>query len=127
MKFYTFLLVSLVSLFGYSQTIYLSPVTENLTNQQVEQIARTIKISDTHVIIETVIDSNSTDIQQMQIIEVVRNFDTNGENFRYSLKSLDGVYPSLLIVYMGEKINEIHMIQPNQSRDGNERYRFLID
>ncbi len=33
----------------------------------------------------------------------------------------------LLIVYLEPKINEIHIIQPNQTGDGNESYRFLID
>lgn len=63
----------------------------------------------------------------MKIIEVVRNFDMHGENFTYSLKSMDGVFPSLLLLYIEPKINQIHLIQPNQSDDGNERYRFLID
>lgn len=127
MKYYLFILATIISVLGYSQTVYTSPYTENFSTQQIETIDRTIKISDKFVIIESKIDNSSTDIQQMKIVEVIRNYDMYGENFTYSLTSLDGAYPSLLIVYMGDKINEIHIIQPSKDRMGNDRYRFLID
>ncbi|WP_026838713.1 hypothetical protein [Gillisia sp. JM1] len=127
MKHLIVLFAILISLDGYSQTTYTTPYTENFQTQQIEKIDRTIKISEELVIIETIIDSTSTDIQQLRIKSVIRNFNTSGENITYSLTSLDGFYPTLLIVYLRPKINEIHIIQPNQSGDGNESYRFLIE
>lgn len=127
MKYHLLILAIITTLMGYSQTVYTSSYTENLSNQQIESIERIIRVSDKLVTIETKIDSSSTDNQQMRIVEVIRNFDMFGENFTYSLTSLDGVYPSLLIVYMGDKINEIHIIQPLKDGTGNERFRFLID
>lgn len=127
MKFLLFILAIISTLMGYSQTVYTSPYTESFSNQQIESIERIISVSDKFVTITTKIDSSRTDIQQMRIVEVIRNFDKFGENITYSLTSLDGAYPSLLMVYLGDKINEIHIIQPLKDGSGNDRYRFLIN
>jgi hypothetical protein len=62
----TILFGLMVSL-SYGQTVYTSPITENLNTQQVEQIDKTITIGEKFIVIETVIDSSSTDIQQLKI------------------------------------------------------------
>lgn len=114
---------------GYGQTVYTSPITENLTNQQVEQIHRTITIGDKFIVIESEIDSTSSDIQQLKIISIEQNYDTFGGNVVFHCTSYDGKYPSLIIVYQedDDKVEEIHAIQPIIGGTGDERFRFLID
>lgn len=123
----TTILLGFLSTIGYSQTTYNSPITENLLTQQIERLDRLITINPNLIIIETTIDSTSTDIQQLKINNVTRGVDKHGENLTYSCTSLDNKYPTLLIIYLAEKINEIHIIQPNINGNGNERFRFLID
>lgn len=127
MKRYLCLLTTLITLCGYSQTTYQSPYTENFTTQQMERIDRTIKIDGKLITIETNIDSTNTDIQQLRIKDVIRNYDSNGENLTYTCMSLDDAYPTLVMIYLAPKIDEINVIQPKPNGDGNERYRFLID
>lgn len=127
MKHYLFFIVTLIALVGQSQTTYTSPYTENLTNQQLEQINRTITIGDKFIVIKTDIDSITSDLQQLEIKEVTRTRDMFGFNITYNCSSYDGRYPSKIKFYIAEKIHEIHLIQPVIDGDGNERYRFLID
>jgi hypothetical protein len=126
MKYLITVLFGLMLSIGHGQTVYTSTVTENFTTQQVEQIDRTITIGEKFIVIQTVIDSSSSDIQQLEIKEIIRNYDMSAPNRTYSCRSLDGKYPTLIIVYLAEKVEEIHAIQPNINNDANERYRFLI-
>ncbi len=101
----TVLFTLLVSLVGYGQTYFESPVTQNLTTQQIEQIERTITIGDKFVVLETIIDETSNDIQQLKIKETSKNLDNFGSNNTYHCTSYDGLYPTPIIVYLGEKVN----------------------
>ncbi len=127
MKYLITILFGLIASLGYSQTHFVSPVTENLSNQQVEQINRTITIGEKFVVLKTVIDDSTSDIQQLEIKEITKMRDKFGFNITYRCSSYDGLYPSQVKVYLEEKIKEIHLIQPVINGEGNERYRFLID
>lgn len=120
-----FICVLMLSL-GYGQT-YNSPYTQNLTNQQIEQIDRTITIGDNYITIESIIDDTNSDIQQLKVVGITENHDTFGDNLVYYCTSIDGLYPTLVMVYIVEPIKEIHLIQPLHDASGEERYRFLID
>ena len=87
-----------------------------------EQIERVITISDKFIIIESVIDSISSDIQQLMFKEISQNLDTHGGNTTYSCTSYDGKYPTVIIVY--EEM--IYAVQPLKDGSGDEIYRFLL-
>lgn len=127
MKYLITILFTLLISLGYSQTYFESPITENLTTQQVEQIDRTITIGDKFIVIKTVIDSISFDIQQLKINKIMEKVDNFGPNITYHCTSYDGRHPTTVIIYTEEKINEIHLIQPISNTEYIERYRFLID
>lgn len=71
----------------------------NRTNQQLEQIERTITIGDNFIVIESVIDSSSSDIQQLEIKSVGHNVDDIIGNTVYQCTSYDDVYPILIIIF----------------------------
>lgn len=113
----------LILTLGHGQTVYTSPITENLNTQQVEQIERTITIGDKFIVIESVIDDTSSDIQQLKILGIEQNLDTHGGNMVYKCTSYDGKYPTIIIVY--EEM--IYAIQPLKDGSGDETMRFLLD
>lgn len=120
--------VLMVSL-GYGQTVYTSPLTENLNTQQIQRLSRTITIGDKFIVIETIIDENSSDIQQLKIMSIEHNIDDISGNIVYHCTSYDGVYPTMIIVFFesDDSVQEIRAIQPLKDGSGDETYRFLID
>jgi len=119
------LMVSLV----YGQTVYTSPLTENFNTQQIERVSRTITIGDKFIVIETTIDDNSSDIQQLEIKSIEHNIDDISGNSVYHCTSYDGVYPTLIIVYKepDDSVQEIRAIQPLKDGSGDETFRFLLN
>lgn len=129
MKYHMTVLFGFLLSIGYGQTVYTSPLTENLNTQQIERLSRTITIGDKFIVIETVIDDTSSDIQQLEIKSTEHNIDDISGNTVYHCASYDGVYPTLIIVFFepDDSVQEIRAIQPLKNGNGDETFRFLID
>lgn len=98
------------------------PYYPNLQTDQIEYISRTIEIEENIITISTEIE-NGKDLQVLIIKKKVMN---NGILTIYCT-SKDEVYPTIILIPIKDKIDEIQVIQPTTNGTGEELFRFLLD
>ncbi len=121
-----FLIILLVSTFNsWGQKVYKSPYSIHQPTQIVENIPRTITITDTQITIESIVNERMTDSQIMIIRNKDVSYDNNTKSDVYHCSSIDGVFPSVVIIE--ENPGYITVIQPSPKEDQLEEYRLMLE
>lgn len=121
-----FLIILFVSSFNsWGQKIYKSPYSIHQPTQIVENIQRTITISDTQITIESLVNERMTDNQIMIIRTKEVSYVNNKKSDVFHCTSIDGVFPSVVIIE--ENPEYITVIQPSQKKDELEEYRLMLE
>ena len=124
--FLTFFL--LASTVGWTQVIFTSPFSQNLTNQTSEWIDREIIFESDTLTIKTKTSEGGYDIQRLLIREQnVQEFQNMDKSTVFNCFSLDGEFHMFVTVPHQKKVEKIEVFIPNQQHHHPEHWRFLID
>ncbi len=110
---------------SWGQKVYKSPYSIHHPTQIVENIPRTITISETQITIESMVNERMTDKQIMIIRTKEVSYDNNTKSDVYHCSSIDGVFPSVVIIE--ENPGFITVIQPSLKDDQLEEYRLILE
>ncbi len=110
---------------SWGQKVYKSPYSIHHPTQIVENIPRTITITDTQITIESIVNERMIDNQIMIIQTKEVSYNNNTKSDVYHCTSMDGVFPSVVIIE--ENPGYITVIQPSSKEDQPEEYRLMLE
>lgn len=120
--------ILLISIAGFSQVEFNSPITLNNITFQHEFIDRIITVTEEQIIIATSVDSLTTDIQKLNIRDYSLSIGYNSVNHIYKCSSLDNLYPTTFVFHkVMNEVTHITVFQPTLNSESIQEFDFLID